>query len=290
FGDVRVGSPEQRTFTIQNTGTDVLNISDITTDGDDFSISSAPSSIAVGSSGTFNVDLTATVAGSRFAVITVKSDDTDKTNYNFDVIANAITPEISLSSTSNNAISDGGSDILGAVGIGATSSVTYTITNNGTSALELTNSAPTLSNPVNAGTPIVSNYSGTTVAANGGTATFTVEYTTGTDGAFSFDLQILSNDADEGTFDIATSGTAVDLDAPYLISVVRQSPTTEKTNADSLTWRLTFSEEVTGFDAADVEIDGTTATVTSLLAVSGIASEYDLTISGGDLASLNGEV
>ncbi|MEP2978173.1 MAG: choice-of-anchor D domain-containing protein [Lentilitoribacter sp.] len=290
FGDVEVGVKTQRTFTIQNTGTDSLAITSIETDNGDFTTSGVPSSVAAKSSETFNVDLTAAAPGARTAIITVKHNALEKGNYSFDVEANALAPEISISSTSNNTINDGSSDLLGAVGIGATSSVTYTITNNGTSALELTNSAPTLSNPVNVGTPIVNNYSGTTVAANGGTVTFTIEYTTGTDGAFSFDLQILSNDADEGTFDIAASGTAVDLDAPYLISVVRQSPTTEKTNADSLTWRLTFSEEVAGFDAADVEIEGTTATVTSLLAVSGIASEYDLTISGGDLASLNGEV
>lgn len=288
FGDVSVGSAEQRTFTIQNTGKAALNISEITTDGGDFSISSAPSSIAAGSSGTFKVDLTASVAGSRFGIITVKSDDSDESNYSFDVIANAITPEISLSSTENISITDGGTESYGTEGIGVANTVTYTISNTGSAPLTLTGSAPTLSNPSNVGTPTVGNYSTTTVAANGGQASFTVTYTPDAAGAFSFDLLIVSDDLDESNFDFTASGTAADLTRPFLLSVARHSPTTETTSADRLTWRITFNEDIVGLDATDVDIDGTTASVESLTAVSG--SVYDLTISGGDLSTVNGEV
>ena len=49
---------------------------------------------------------------------------------------------------------------------------------------------------------------------------------------------------------------------PTVTSIARRSPTTLSTNADSLTWRVTFSEDVQNVDAADFEVDGTGATLT----------------------------
>jgi hypothetical protein len=48
---------------------------------------------------------------------------------------------------------------------------------------------------------------------------------------------------------------------PTLTSIVRKTPLGEKTNADSLTWTVTFSEDVQNLDAADFSLSGTTATV-----------------------------
>ena len=91
--------------------------------------------------------------------------------------------------------------------------------------------------------------------------------------------------SDSDTFDIVVS--AADTTAPTVASIVRQTPTSSPTNADSLTWRVTFSEAVSNVDAADFVVSGTTATVT---AVSGATGGYDVTASGGDLASVNGTV
>lgn len=288
FGDVELGVKTTRTYTIQNTGTDALNITDISTDGGDFTTSNVPTSVAAQSTATFNVDLTATVAGSRSAIISVKSDDLSKANYNFNVKANSLAPEIGISSTLNNYITNNSPQIHGDYGIGIERTVTYTITNSGTSVLTLSSAAPTLSNASNIGTPTVGDYSKTSIAASGDTATFTVTYTPTAAGAFSYNLQINSNDADEGVFNIPTTGNGADLSRPFLLSVARHSPTTETTSADKLTWRITFNEDIVGLDASDIDIDGTTATVESLTAVSG--SVYDLTISGGDLNTINGEV
>lgn len=75
--------------------------------------------------------------------------------------------------------------------------------------------------------------------------------------------------------------------APTVTSISRSNPTTELTNADSLTWRVVFDEDVQNVDAADFAISGSTAT----LAVSSIsATTYDVTATGGDLASFNGNV
>jgi predicted outer membrane repeat protein len=80
-----------------------------------------------------------------------------------------------------------------------------------------------------------------------------------------------------------------DTDAPELISFTRQTPGTSPTNANSLIFRATFDEAVKNANAADFAVNGTTsATVTNVTVVD--AHIYDVTVSGGDLASFNGEV
>ena len=76
--------------------------------------------------------------------------------------------------------------------------------------------------------------------------------------------------------------------APSILSFTRQSPTSATTNADTLTFRVTFSEAVINVDSSDFVATGTTATPTSVNAVS--TTVYDVTISGGNLPNLNGTV
>ena len=78
-----------------------------------------------------------------------------------------------------------------------------------------------------------------------------------------------------------------DTTAPRVSSITRQSPTTSPTDADHLTWRVTFNEAVQNVDETDFQVSGTTAT----LSVSEVSSfVYDVTVSGGNLADLNGTV
>ncbi|HND52840.1 MAG TPA: Ig-like domain-containing protein, partial [Pirellulaceae bacterium] len=79
----------------------------------------------------------------------------------------------------------------------------------------------------------------------------------------------------------------VDNTAPAASSFVRQSPASTPTNADSLVFRVTFNEAVTGVDASDFAASGTTASL-AVAAVSG--TQYDVTLAGGNLASLDGTV
>ena len=76
--------------------------------------------------------------------------------------------------------------------------------------------------------------------------------------------------------------------APTVSAIERQTPATSPTSADSLTWRVTFSEDVNNVDAADFAVDGTTAT----LAVSTVTAStvYDVAATGGDLAGLDATV
>ena len=81
-----------------------------------------------------------------------------------------------------------------------------------------------------------------------------------------------------------------DTTAPRVASIARQNPTSSPTNADSLTWRVTFSEAVSNVNAADFAVSGTTATVTAVAAVSGVTGGYDVTASGGNLAGVSATV
>ena len=89
--------------------------------------------------------------------------------------------------------------------------------------------------------------------------------------------------------DSTITGT-VDTTAPRVASITRQNPTSSPTNADSLTWRVTFSEAVSNVNAADFVVSGTTATVTAVAAVSGVTGAYDVTASGGNLAGVGATV
>lgn len=86
-------------------------------------------------------------------------------------------------------------------------------------------------------------------------------------------------------FDLELTATSapppIDETPPTVISVNRQNPTTESTSASSLTFRVTFSEKVTGVDAADftTTTSGTASgSVTSVVAVGTTGSTYDLAV------------
>ena len=90
----------------------------------------------------------------------------------------------------------------------------------------------------------------------------------------------------------ATSSVTKDSAAPSITSFARQTPATSPTNADTLVFRATFSEAVQNVDATDFAVTGTTATITGVAGVGGgpTYTQYDITVSGGDLAGLNGTV
>ncbi len=125
-------------------------------------------------------------------------------------------------------------------------------------------------------TPGTRTFSGTPQAADVETVSVKVTASDGNGGSVS------------DTFDIVVSPPA-DTTAPTVTSIVRQTPTSSPTNADSLTWRVTFSEAVSNVDTADFAVSGTTATL-SVSAVSGVTGAYDVTASGGNLAGVTATV
>ncbi|MDA1014323.1 MAG: Ig-like domain-containing protein [Planctomycetota bacterium] len=127
--------------------------------------------------------------------------------------------------------------------------------------------------------------------------TFTITVNSGSNsGTLSIDFDF---DSAGGATDLAgnvttadfTTGEAYTIDktAPAITSIVRLTPATSLTNADSLVFRATFDEAVLLVDAADFSVNGTTTvTVTNVSMFS--ATQFDVTVSGGNLASFNGNV
>ena len=87
---------------------------------------------------------------------------------------------------------------------------------------------------------------------------------------------------------VVTSADASDSIAPRLISILRQSPTSSPTNADSLTWRVRFDENVANVNSADFAVSGTT--VTASVSEVTASTVYDVALSGADIAALDGTV
>jgi len=152
FGSADIaGGTVVKTFTIQNTGTAVLNIGAISftgTHGTNFTVTTPPSAtVAIGGSTTFQVTFDPTIVGAHNAEISIVNDDVNENPYNFAITGNGFaTPNIVLSS-SNPAV--------------AASNITQGTTNNVIYAFNLavTNADATLNN-------VVFNTSGTYAASN----------------------------------------------------------------------------------------------------------------------------
>ncbi|MGS4947130.1 DUF4347 domain-containing protein [Meridianimarinicoccus sp. RP-17] len=98
-----------------------------------------------------------------------------------------------------------------------------------------------------------------------------------------------ADNAGTGTTDSATY--AVDTRAPTAVSIVRHAPADATTDADSVTFRVTFSEDMdpAKVGAADFVLSGTAAadaTIGDPVQVSGAPAAYDVTITG--IAASNG--
>jgi titin len=82
----------------------------------------------------------------------------------------------------------------------------------------------------------------------------------------------------------------IDTVAPTFVSQLRSSPLSEKTSSVVLVWRLTFSEPMTGLDASDFVVSGTTAVVASLTQTIGSRTSYDVRVTGGNIGSVEGNI
>ena len=80
-----------------------------------------------------------------------------------------------------------------------------------------------------------------------------------------------------------------DTTAPTVTSIERLTPSSSPTNSDTLTWQVTFSEDVMGVNAADFVLAGANAATLSVSTVTA-STVFNVTASGGDLATLNSRV
>ncbi|WP_158285777.1 choice-of-anchor D domain-containing protein [Pseudohoeflea suaedae] len=115
-------------------------------------------------------------------------------------------PDIDVQRPVSTSIADDDIDSQGVVTLGVQQTLTFTIENKGTATLSLSGT-PTSDSPINVSVDSIS-APGSNTLAGGATTTFTVQYTPIAIGPFSFQVDIVSNDADEANYDILVSGTA----------------------------------------------------------------------------------
>jgi hypothetical protein len=221
-GDFDMGNEEfggwiDTTFEIRNLGTGSLSLTGspdkvqvIPSDGP-FSCTSQPTSpIAPSSSSTFVIRFNAgEPAGPKSATISIPNSDADMDPYEFEVTATAIQPGEPIMELSRGAtgIPSGGSTDYGAVTVGDSMDVVFTITNSGTLDLHLdgTPYVSLSSNPTGQFTVISQPPSGT-VAANGGTTTFSVRFAPTASGSKSATVSI-ANDSVTNPYTFIITGT-----------------------------------------------------------------------------------
>lgn len=117
---------------------------------------------------------------------------------------NVTGPEISITSTGGE-VADGGAVNFGTTFVGTAVNRTFTVLNTGSSTLTLSRLSTT---GLPKGFTIASNLSKLSLAP-GQTATFTLRFNSTTAGSFGGQIKLLSNDADEGSYELNLSGTAV---------------------------------------------------------------------------------
>ncbi|WP_037027459.1 choice-of-anchor U domain-containing protein [Psychromonas aquimarina] len=133
----------------------------------------------------------------------------------------------------------------------------------------------------------------TTTSVRSGTITDSEQVIRGLDlSAFADEELVLSVTLTDTIGNVSTTlnhSMIKDVSAPQLLSLLRYNPLGAATEADSLSWRLTFNEAMQLPDADSFYLSGSTALLT-VNAVAGEAAEFDITASGGDLAHKIGDV
>ena len=133
--------------------------------------------------------------------------------------------------------------------------------------------------------------SGSVTGLTGSGSAYSVTVTATADGTFNLDLASsghgiadtasnpLTDTAPTGTDHTYTVSTAVtDNTAPTLASIERSNPSSATTNSQTLIYKVTFSEDVTGVDQADFELSDS-STGTGSITVSRISdSTYNATV------------
>ncbi len=268
-GNEPAGTAKTVTYTVSNTGTDDLTLATATSSSlSNVTVNaiSAPGATTVtpGNSTTFTVQYTPTLAGAFSFDLAFSNNDGDENPYNISVSGTATgASEVAVFSSEGGAVADGGTDAQGNEPAGTAKTVTYTVSNTGTSDLTLaTATSSSLSNvSVNA-----ISAPGVTTVTPGNSTTFTVQYTPTLAGAFSFDLAFTNNDGDENPYNISVSGMATG--APEIAVSSSESGVV----ADG------------GTDAQGAEVAGSAKTVTYTVSNTGTD---DLTLATATSSSLS---
>ena len=211
FGSVvKGGVPVDRTFTIRNEGNAALTLGTATAPNGFMLLTQPSASVGIGGTTTFTVRLNTATGGTKTGDVIFSTNDLDEDPFNFRVTGMVSTltllPEIVVQGNTLN-IADGATtpntsdhtDFGSVTRGGAAISRTFTVRNEGGVVLNLgTVTAPTGFT--------VTTQPARSVAAGGGTTTFTVRMDTSASGIKIGDVSLASDDTDENPFNFQIQG------------------------------------------------------------------------------------
>lgn len=224
FGSALAGGGSvAHTFTISNTGNAFLTLTGSPivaisgADAADFTVTAMPaSSINAEGSTTFQITFAPSAMGLRTATVTIVNNDPDENPYDFAIQGTGLAAEINLRSN--------GQDIaagdmtpstahftdFGSVDVDAhTQSYTYTIENLGNLPLTLGGSPLVEITGANAADFAVTVQPSSSSVAEGGSATFTVQFDPSAAGLRTATVRIVNSDDNENPYEFAIQGTGV---------------------------------------------------------------------------------
>jgi hypothetical protein len=196
YGSVTDGQTKSQTFTLTNTGTASLTISQLSVSGTGYSLSGlvTPSTIAAGASATFSATFAPTTAGSLPGTITIAS--------------NAPSSPTTVSLTGTGTVAQAGLSVTpasfayGSVNDGQTKSQTFTLTNTGNASLTISQLS------VNGTGYSLSGLVTPRTIAVGASATFSATFAPTTAGSLPGTITITSN-APTSPSTVALTGTGI---------------------------------------------------------------------------------
>jgi hypothetical protein len=206
FGNALCSTTKSSTFTIGNSGTDILSISNVTlSDTTNFATSLTNGSIAAGGSQTFTVTFQPdTVAGTKNCSLTVTSNDSDESSFIINLTGLALTtaaPEIEITDTGIILISPDSTVDFGTLTIGDTGTKTIVIHNIGTANLNISGTTIGGTNPTLFNTGFT-----TATIVPGATANVVINFSAPVKINARATITFTNNDSDEGTFVVKLKG------------------------------------------------------------------------------------
>ncbi|MEG3872473.1 choice-of-anchor D domain-containing protein, partial [Microcoleus sp. Z1_B5] len=212
FGSVIVGTTLNKTFTVKNLGTAVLNLSNLTLPTGFSIVGTLPATVAAGGTTNLQVQVDTTAAGNKSGTLQFVNDDSDENPFDFPISASVTAtplPEIQVLDGTTDIVDGTTSAIdFGSVTVGATLNKTFTVKNLGTAALNLSNlTLPT-------GFSIVGTLPATVAA--GASANVQVQVDTTAAGNKTGTLQFVNNDSDENPFNFPISASVTATPVPEI--------------------------------------------------------------------------
>ena len=190
---------------LQLTGTPTVQIGATTNATVNITSQPAVTTLATGASDSFDVEISPNAGGAYVVELIIPNDDPDEAPYIITLVGTGVEPEIDVQRPAGTSIPDGSTDPFGSIAAGVSNMYTYFIVNGGNATLNLTGTpAVDIQNVVNATVNVTAQPSSTALAP-AAVAPFDLDVTPNL-GAFSFDIVITNNDANEGNYTISVTG------------------------------------------------------------------------------------